>query len=233
MKSEQKKAKSAKNRVVKRLPALPWRALRPSVPILLLLLLSLSSCGKSGSAGLSGLWFTPDQQGQRHFQRGEFGEAAKAFRDPMWQGTAWYRAGEFEKAAHAFARRDSAEAHYNQGNAWLMNGKYELAIASYDRALTQRPDWKDATDNRALAVARLKMTEATGGDMGDQKIGADKIVFDKKAKNAGQDTEVAGGKALSDQEMQALWLRRVQTRPADFLKAKFAYQQAMKQEGAK
>ncbi len=234
MKSEQKKAKSAKNRVVKRLPALPWRALRPSVPILLLLLLSLSSsCGKSGSAGLSGLWFTPDQQSQRHFQRGEFALAAKAFHDPMWQGTAWYRAGEFEKAAHAFARRDSAEAHYNQGNAWLMNGKYELAIASYDRALTQRPDWKDATDNRALAVARLKMTEATGGDMGDQKIGADKIVFDKKAKNEGQDTEVAGGKALSDQEMQALWLRRVQTRPADFLKAKFAYQQATKQEGAK
>jgi Ca-activated chloride channel family protein len=33
--------------------------------------------------------------------------------------------------------------------------------------------------------------------------------------------------------MQSLWLRRVQTRPADFLKAKFEYQQAMKGEGAK
>jgi Ca-activated chloride channel family protein len=28
--------------------------------------------------------------------------------------------------------------------------------------------------------------------------------------------------------MQAMWLRRVQTRPADFLRAKFAYQHAMK-----
>jgi len=53
--------------------------------------------------------------------RGEFVEAAQAFRDPMWQGAACYRAGEFEKAAQAFARRDTAEAHYNQGNAWLMD----------------------------------------------------------------------------------------------------------------
>ena len=181
----------------------------------------------------AGLWFTPDQQGRRHFERGEFLAAAEAFQDPLWQGAAFYRAGEFEKAARAFARRDTAEAHYNQGNAWLMNGKYEDAIASYDRALTRRPGWQEAADNRDLAAARLKMTTVTGGDMGDQKIGADKIVFDKNAKSEGQDTEVAGGKALSDQEMQSLWLRRVQTRPADFLKAKFEYQQAMKQEGAK
>jgi hypothetical protein len=28
-----------------------------------------------------------------------------------------------------------------------------------------------------------------------------------------------------------MWLRQVQTRPADFLKAKFAYQQAMAAQG--
>lgn len=182
---------------------------------------------------MADLWFTPDQQGQRLFQRGEFAEAAEVFRDPMWQGAAWFRAGDFEKAAQAFARRDTVEAHYNQGNAWLMRGKYDTAIACYDRALEERPDWKEASDNRALASARARMVEQKGGDMGDQMIGADKIVFDKTAKNGGQETEVAGGKALSDQEVQSLWLRRVQTRPADFLKAKFAYQAAMQQEGAK
>jgi Ca-activated chloride channel family protein len=179
----------------------------------------------------AGLWFTPDQQGQRYFERNEFAAAAQAFRDPMWQGVAWYRAGEFEKAAQAFGRRDSAEASYNQGNAQLMLGKYNAAIASYDRALEKRPGWNEAVDNRALAAARAKLVEQKGGDMGDQKIGADKVVFDKDAKNnEGQETEVAGGKALSDQAIQALWLRRVQTRPADFLKAKFAYQQAARAE---
>jgi Ca-activated chloride channel family protein len=112
-----------------------------------------------------------------------------------------------------------------------MNGKYEAAVSSYDRALTKRPDWKQAVENRDLAIARAKMVEQKGGDMGDQKLGADKIVFDKNAKNEGQETEVSGAKAMSDQDIQAMWLRRVQTRPGDFLKAKFSYQQAVRNEG--
>lgn len=182
----------------------------------------------------AGLWLTPDQQGARHFERGEFNAAAQAFLDPMWQGAAWYRAGEFEKAAQAFARRDTVDAHYNQGNAWLLRGKYEAAIASYDRALAERPDWKEARVNRELAAARAKQVERQGGDMGDQKLGADEIVFDNKAKkNEGQETQIAGEQAVTDASVQALWLRRVQTKPADFLKAKFAYQNAMEKEGAK
>lgn len=181
----------------------------------------------------AGLWLTPDQQGARHFDRGEFPAAARAFQDSMWQGAAWYRAGEFEEAAQAFARGDTAEALYNQGNAWLMRGKYEAAIASYDRALAKRPDWKEAQENRELAAARAKLVERTGGDMGDQKIGADEVVFDNKAKqNEGQETQIAGEQAVTDASVQALWLRRVRTKPADFLKAKFAYQNAMEKEGA-
>ena len=209
------------------------RPLRASVKILLLLLFVFPLWAQAGESSWSKLWFTPDQQGQRLFQRGEFVEAAKAFHDPMWQGTAWYRAGEFEKAAQAFARRDSAEAHFNQGNAWLMRGNYEAAVACYERALAQRPDWKEATENRSLAMTRARMVEQKGGDLGDQKLGADKMVFDKNRRNGGQDTEVTGGKALSDQEIQAMWLRRVQTQPSDFLRAKFAYQKALAQEEAK
>lgn len=179
------------------------------------------------------LWFTPDQQGQRDFKRDEFAAAAQSFRDPMWQGVAWYRAGEFEKAAQAFALRDTAEANFNLGNAWLLRGKYETAIAGYDRALEQRPDWREARENRELAVARAKLVERQGGEMGDQKIGADEIVFDKKKQSGGQDTDIAGEQAVTDASVQAMWLRRVQTKPADFLKAKFSYQHAMEQEGAK
>ena len=56
------------------------------------------------------------------------------------------------------------------------------------------------------------------------QIGADEITFDKQKSPSGQDTELQQEQALSDQAMQALWLRKVQTRPADFLKSKFAYQ---------
>ena len=176
-----------------------------------------------------GLWLTPDQQGWRHFRRGEYVEAAKTFRDPLGQGAAWYRAGEFEKAAQSFARRDSAEAFYNQGNAWLMRGNYEAAVRCYEKALARRPEWTEAAENRALAEARAKLVEARGGNMGGDQgerdnMNPDSTIFHKSATPGDEQGEQVAIEGVSDQQIQAMWLRRVQTRPADFLRAKFASQ---------
>lgn len=173
-----------------------------------------------------GFWFSPDQQGRRLFEQAKYEQAAEAFVDPMWKGVAWYRAGEFKKAAEAFARLSTSEARYNLGNAQVMLGEYEKAVASYELALQDRPNWQEAQENVELAIARAKLVEQKGGDFGDQRIGADEVVFDRDKKDQGQQTEIAGEKATSDAAVQAIWLRQVQTKPADFLKAKFAYQQA-------
>lgn len=178
----------------------------------------------------SGWWLTPDQQGQRYFQQNQFEQAAESFHDPLWIGSSWYRAGEFKKAAQQFARGTSAEAWFNQGNARLMLGEYDAAIDCYDQALEQRQDWPEAVENRSIAVARAKALEMKGGDMTGGMLGADEIVFDNNAKSSEQTEEVSGGDPMSDQEIQALWLRRVQTQPADFLRSKFAMQQAQRQE---
>jgi Ca-activated chloride channel family protein len=37
---------------------------------------------------------------------------------------------------------------------------------------------------------------------------------------------VEGGQEMTDAELRSIWLRQVQTRPADFLRAKFARQYA-------
>ncbi|WP_425400777.1 tetratricopeptide repeat protein [Aeoliella sp.] len=174
-----------------------------------------------------GLWFTPDQQAQRLVDRKEYAEAAETFDDPLRQGAAWYRAGEFEKAVQAFARVDTPEARFNEGNAWVMLGKYEQAVDRYDEALNARPGWKDAKENREIAELRAKRLDTHGGDIGDQQEGADEVVFDPNKPKGGQDTEIAGEQAASDSTIQAMWLRNVQTKPSDFLKAKFAYQDAL------
>ena len=58
-------------------------------------------------------------------------------------------------------------------------------------------------------------------------LGADEIVFsDKKSPPSDQQEETEGGQPMSDEELRAIWLRQVTTKPADFLRAKFAYQQA-------
>lgn len=177
-----------------------------------------------GAMTWTGLWLTPDQQGQQLMNQGNYQAAAQTFKDPMRIGVAWFRAGEFEKAEQVFARVTTPEAEFNRGNCLVMRGKYDAAIERFDRALELRPGWSDAQINREIAVVRAQRTKQEGGDMGDQQIGADEIVFDKNKKSGEQDTETEETQPLTDSAMQAMWLRRVQTKPADFLKAKFAYQ---------
>ncbi len=81
--------------------------------------------------------------------------------------------------------------------------------------------------NREIAVMRAASLVHEGGDMTGGMLGADEIVFsDKKSPPSDQTEETDGGDPLSDEELRLIWLRQVQTKPADFLRAKFAYQQA-------
>ena len=95
---------------------------------------------------------TPDQQGHRFFERGNFAEAANRFIDPMWRGVALFRQGEFKMSAGIFAGMDTAEAAFNHGNALLMQGQYDAAAERYARALELRPEWENATNNECCSL---------------------------------------------------------------------------------
>lgn len=170
------------------------------------------------------LWFTPDQQGDHLMRLGKYAEAAKVYVDPVRQGTAFYRAGDFKSAATAFSHGATPEAVFNRANALVMLGKYDDAVKGYDRALKLRTNWKEAQDNRAVAVVRRERMKTTGGDVTGGEIKPDEVIFQKGPKQAGQPVQVDAGGPMKDQDLQALWLRRVQTKPADFLRAKFVYQ---------
>lgn len=170
--------------------------------------------------GWANLWMTPDQRGHRLMAEQNYRDAAKAFADPMWAGVAHFRAGEFKEAAETFGGLGTAAAAYDQGNALVMLGKYDDAVGRYDRAL----GWADAEANRTLAKLRAERMRQKGGDAGDQREGADEIVYDKDKKNQeGQKTEVTGA-VMTDEASRAVWLKRLQSRPADFLKARFVNQ---------
>jgi Ca-activated chloride channel family protein len=195
------------------------------------LVLCAASLGIAGaalalaSARNPDLWSTPDRRADRLFREGRFAEAATTYQDPYRRGVALYRAGNFKDADAAFATVATSEAAFDRGNCLVMLGKYDDAIKSYDRALTLRPGWVEAAENRAVAVVRRDRLRLQGGDATGGQVKADKIVFEKgKDPNPGEKTEVAGGDPLTDEELRGLWLRRVQTKPADFLRAKFAYQ---------
>ncbi len=181
-------------------------------------------------------WQTADQRGEHLFAQKRYADAAKAYADPWRIGVAQYRDGNFEAAAQTFARVPGSEGAFDQGNAWLMHGKYDEAIESYDRALGFRPGWKAAEENKALAVARKQLLEAAGKDAAQEQTGEDKpdrIVFDQKGDDQKGEPVEMNGEKMSDEELRATWLRRVQTTPGDFLRAKFAYQAQAAQKDAK
>lgn len=177
------------------------------------------------------LWITPEQQAQRLFDRGHYEAAAQQFTDPMRKGLALYRAGEFEAAAYTFARLRSPEARFNQGNAWMLRGQYDQAIEAYQSALQAKPNWPSALDNLAIAQARkarLARSEDDAGGTGGM-LGADEVVIDPDMDPSQGSDQVNAEGAPADEpgSMTDLWLRRVQTRPADFLAARFQYQLAL------
>jgi Ca-activated chloride channel family protein len=175
-------------------------------------------------------WNSADRRGDGLFRQKKFEEAAKTYSDPMRQGIAFYRAGDFEKAAKAFVRVPIASGAFNQGDALLMHGAYDQAVAAFDRALGFRPTWKEATENRALALARREAIKKQAGDQGADQD-PDQIVVDLNAKHSEKKVNNSvESDALSDEEVQATWLRRVQTTPGDFLRLKFAYQAQAKTE---
>ncbi|MEE4377433.1 MAG: tetratricopeptide repeat protein [Candidatus Competibacteraceae bacterium] len=185
------------------------------------------------AAGFVDLWLTPDQQGQRLFNQGRFAAAAERFTDPMRRGTALYRAGAFEAAATAFARVDSADAAFNRGNALILLGSYEQAILAFQRALQLKPGWSAAETNLAIAEARLQALAPPEDDAGGTggRLEADEVVIDNSGRTdkSEQQQVEEGGQARSDEELRALWMRRVQTRPADFLKVRFSQQLAKRE----
>jgi Ca-activated chloride channel family protein len=184
-----------------------------------------------GTATRDDFWSTPDQRARRLFDRGDYAAAAETAEDAMLAGVAWFEAKDFEKAEAAFARSGKPEAWFNMGNCRIFLGRYQSAVEAYDAALERRPDWTEARDNREIARIRAERMNFEGGEMGDQKLGADEIVFNQgmKKQQGGQDTRVEGGPS-EDKQLQAMWLRRLDTRPADFLKAKFAWQAAQPEE---
>jgi Ca-activated chloride channel family protein len=177
-------------------------------------------------------WFlTPDQQGQRLFERGEYTEAAQKFTEPARIGAALFAAKDFEGAAAVFGRQAGPEGPYNRGNALVFLGRYEEAIAAYELALQQRPGWREAAENRDIARVRLEALappESDAGGTGGQ-LGADEIVMDDSGRVAasGEEQVIEAQDEVRDEaSLRALWLRRVDTRPADFLAAKFNAQLA-------
>jgi len=94
------------------------------------------------------LWRNDDQRALQLFEQEQHEAAAQLFADDEWQATAKYRAGDYSAAEQDWQQLDGEGARYNHANALAQQGRYEEALAAYDRLLEQNPGHEDARFNK-------------------------------------------------------------------------------------
>jgi Ca-activated chloride channel family protein len=161
-------------------------------------------------------WLTANQQGRFAYDRGDYKTASERFEDPMWRGAALYREGRYEDAVEAFARVDTAQSYYNQGNALARLGKFPAAVASYRAALERRPDWPEARANLAIVQRLIPKEKKDDEEQGEPNEKPDQIQFDDKGKKG------KAGRVDAAKQTAEMWMRNIQTTPRDLLRRKFA-----------
>lgn len=193
--------------------------------ISLMLMLVFPAHAQSKDFEFMNLWMTPDQQGRYYFENGNYDEAAKRFKDPLWKGVSYYLNENFEASIGEFAKVNTSEGYFNLGNAYAHSKNYEEAVRNYKISIKLKPDHKEALANLELIqslIAKKKKEEDEEEQGGDPSFDPDEIKFDEKGKK-GKKGEIEQS-MFTEEQIAEMWMRNIQASPADFLRMKFAIQ---------
>lgn len=113
----------------------------------------------------AGAWQRPDQAASVLMAEEEYADAAQTFEDRRWKAAAQYRAGDYVGSAETLQDLQTADDHYNRGNALARLGQFPAAVEAYDAALKIAPEHEDAAHNKALLLENMP-PEDSGSDQG-------------------------------------------------------------------
>jgi Ca-activated chloride channel family protein len=204
--------------------------------ICLFFILPLLLVSPSGHAAWLDAWIRPDVQGQFAFNKGNYQKAVESFQDPLWQGIALYKAGNFPAATDAFHRApQTPETLLWAGNSLAQQKEWEQALISYDQALSLRPAWPIALQNREK-ISKIVMAlrqkererEQDQGKDNEMEDKPDKILQDLK-KNQGVKQKDKGPSGAVPPQLNQ-WYENLQISPTGLLENIYRTESASAQE---
>lgn len=174
---------------------LPWAALQFRKGLLLALLCLLPLPKNSYALDWQSLWQTPDQRAKQAFEQQQYQQAAEQFDNPDWRAAAQYKAGKFQEAAETLKNTQSAEGHYNRGNALAQAGQLQDAVQAYQQALHLDPKHQDAKYNKELVEKTLKEQEQQKQQDQNQQDEQKQDKQDKQDSSEQQQKQQQGGES--------------------------------------
>lgn len=138
------------------------------LPLAMLLALPLFRRGRATVAMLALALCLPMPPAQAQDADGWWRRADQQAHARMLEGVAAYRRQQYKEAIGKFTGNPTAVGQYNLGNALAKAGRYDDAIAAYDRALKQQPGMGDATENRRIVMKAKQQQESQPNKPGDK-----------------------------------------------------------------
>lgn len=125
------------------------------------------------------LWQTADQQASKKMKNNEPAEAAKLFNNKQWKAASFYKNKQYQESIDALKDIDTADAHYNAGNAYAKLGEADKAIEEYSKSIQLNPKHEDALHNKKTLEKKKKQEQKKDQQSKDDK-NKDKKDGDKK-----------------------------------------------------
>jgi Ca-activated chloride channel family protein len=102
------------------------------------------------------LWLNNNQKAMQALENEQAELAAELFNDKEWKAAANYRKGDYAATEELLNEEQDDRSLYNKANALARQGRFEDAIAAYEKVLEHEPEHEDAKFNRDLIKKELE-----------------------------------------------------------------------------
>lgn len=115
------------------------------------------------------LWKNADQRASEQLENNDPAEAAKTFSDKQWKAASYYKNKQYQETIDSLKNIDTADAHYNAGNAHAKLGQADKAIEEFNKSIKLDPQHEDALYNKDLLEKQKKEQESKDNKKSDDK----------------------------------------------------------------